>query len=401
MTTDTQNETAAEDSIVCAHCDAATDTDSALTVQVGRRGIEQTWCDACAADHATPCGSCEELTDCDSMQELRTALRRREAWCMPCFNNGETVYCGDTGEHSTYAYACDHLYYWESDDAWHDSAEEDDQDTLADYSTDVLEVHGWPRETSRHALCFGVELEMETTTDRETVVRMLGGKHGDGRYILKSDGSLNYDSGIELVTLPYTLDQHAQSFNWPALLQPLARRARSGAGTNRCGIHIHANRRALSPLQIGKTLVFLNCNGNHALVRAIAQRPLLTEGESGGSNYCVRDTRKRIKDGGMLGASRYDLLNISGRQTIEFRLFRGNLRPERVLKNLEFCHAILTYCATASMRDVEQPQPFLDWLAARSKTYAHLTCFLRAAGFMPARAPAPAQFAAAAAVSDL
>jgi hypothetical protein len=241
------------------------------------------------------------------------------------------------------------------------------------YGTNVLNVHGWPRETPADALCFGVELEMEPrgATQRE-VVDELGGCRGNGRYILKEDGSL--ESGVELVTLPYMLDYHRKQFGWSAILNPdLHRIARSGSGTNRCGIHVHVNRAALSPLTIGKMIVFLNNADNASLVTTIAQRA--------SNGYASRDTAKKITD--IHCGNRYDLLNVSGSNTIEFRLFKGNLRPERVIKNLEFCHALIRFCEQNSVKASTRGPKFLQWLATRTQDYPALSQFLRDAGIMP------------------
>lgn len=59
------------------------------------------------------------------------------------------------------------------------------------------------------------------------------------------------------------------------------------------------------------------------------------------------------------------------------RIFRGNLRAERVLKNLEFCHALVMYCRVASMQHLTWEQ-FWQWLRStpvNRKQYGHLIDF--------------------------
>jgi len=398
MTTDSTISTVNDDDdsmFTCEHCDESRLRDDARSVRVSRR-IEQVWCESCVDDDAHLCASCDEFIASEHATDVHIissgAYNRRQRstahYCMPCIESDGIVSNEDTGEYATQEYADAYWYFWNSDDCYHSDSEpddddDDDDDGLHDYGTDVIREHGWPGVTRRDSLCFGVELEMEATRSRRDAINYLGGRDGNGTYILKTDGSLD-EGGIELVTLPYTLDHHATRFNWAGILRPLGRNARSGSGTTRCGMHVHANRAALTALQIGKALVFLNCAANASFVSYVAQRS--------SNGYCERDSSKKIKDA-KHGFSRYDMLNISGRRTIEFRLFRGNLRPERILKNIEFCHALLTYCADASMREIERAKFFCDWTLARSKTYPNLVRFLRAGSYLPQRAPVPAQYA--------
>jgi len=238
------------------------------------------------------------------------------------------------------------------------------------YGTNVINVHGWPDVTPKNALCFGVELEMEPrrNTTQAEVCRALDGARGNGTYILKEDGSL--DSGVELVTLPYTLDYHRESFDWRGVLRGVQTIARSGAGTNNCGMHVHVNRKAVSPLTVGKVLVFLNSSHNAGLVATIAQRS--------NNGYARRDSSKKITD--IYGCNRYDMLNVSGDSTIEFRLFKGNLRPERVIKNLEFCHAIIRFCESTGIKKSTLGTNFLAWIAIGPKNIPLFARFLGTIG---------------------
>jgi hypothetical protein len=207
-------------------------------------------------------------------------------------------------------------------------------------------------------------MEPRGRSSQSEVIGALGGRSNEN-YILKSDGSLN--CGVELVTIPLTLEQHKKDFDWHAVLKPVARIAKSGAGTTSCGIHVHINKRALTALQIGKMLVFANSPACARQLTVIAQR------ESNG--YCNR-SKKKITDGAHNSNDRYDILNVGHRGTVEVRMFRGNLRPERVLKNLEFCHALVTYCRDCSLADIERWDLFADWLLKRRGQYPELVKFL-------------------------
>jgi hypothetical protein len=288
----------------------------------------------------------------------------------------------ESGDSASESYAQNNWYYSDSDEQWYVSyessseyaAEEEAQERenadMYEYDTDVIDLHGWPKQTPSDSLCFGVELEVESANgDQSELCAALGGKHGDGTYLLKSDGSL--DCGAEMVTLPYTLEHHQARFDWAAKLKAAQAVGNSGSNTTNCGIHVHINRAAISALTLGKMLVFVNDPRNVEAIQGIAQRS--------NSSWCKFHAKKLTDGKARYGEDKYQALNVRG-NTVEVRIFKGNLRPERVLKNLEFCHALVMYCRTASMQALNW-QDFWQWLRAvpaNRKQYAHLIDFAHA-----------------------
>lgn len=57
-------------------------------------------------------------------------------------------------------------------------------------------------------------------------------------------------------------------------------------------------------------------------------------------------------------------------------MFRGNLRPERVFKNIEFCHALVQYARQTSLQDLSDWGNFTRWLTAKRGQYPFLVQFL-------------------------
>lgn len=287
------------------------------------------------------------------------------------------------------------LEYAQSNFRWVDAEEDEDgdeesegywtnnrvqpTDSLMHYDANPFDFFKWDKRNKQNALVFGVELEMEpsrsTETQQRALITALGGSTGKN-FILKSDGSLN--NGVELVTMPFTLAQHLDGSGvpWVKTLEAVKTLARSGAGTTSCGIHIHINKKALSALTIGKMLVFLNDPGLAPLITIIAQRA--------SSSYCTRSVKK-LTDGTRSSESRYDIMNVSVRHpTCEIRMFRGNVTPERVFKNIEFCHALIQYCRQSSMRTLTDWGNFSTWLIAHRGQYQNLVRFLidqKAVGF--------------------
>jgi Putative amidoligase enzyme len=310
----------------------------------------------------------------------------------------DVIALADTGNYVSANWANANTYYSALRDEWYEAAEERDnaedaireeraresQRGIYDYhATNPIEIHGWNDKTPKNSLCFGVELEMEHKDEEyeegaEDLSEQLGGRDGNngigdsakGKYILMRDGSLN-DSGVELITVPYTLEQHQKEFGWKEILGKVISIGRSGRFTSACGMHVHVNRAALSAFTLGKMLVFVNSPHNTALIEKIAQR---------NPEEWARRYSKKVRDGLVTETDKYEAMHLS-RRTVEFRIFRGNLRFDRVLKNIEFCHAVTMFAKETSMQDLEKPTLFVAWLAKRKGTYPNLAKFLSETAF--------------------
>jgi hypothetical protein len=283
-----------------------------------------------------------------------------------CFIDTESVVTlQDSGEDVSDSWAEEHAYRSDAG-LWYQDEENLPTSLLLEHDENVLTWCKFDRKRlGKGSLVFGVELEMEPTGDASQgdIIHAFGGC-ARSQYILKEDGSL--EDGVELVTVPLTLEEHLTRFGWEQVLAPVRNVAKSGVGTNRCGMHVHVNKAALSSLQIGKMLVFLNSIVMRDYITTIAQRESNT--------YCTRSAKK-VTDGSARSDSRYDIVNVGG-ATVEIRMFRGNLRTERVFKNLEFCHALVLFCRDASLTEIERWDEFAAWLLTRRSQYPHLVRFL-------------------------
>lgn len=347
------------ETLECDHCETHTPIDD-LADAISERGRDIRICLNCAGGNIFPSQSCHS-----------GAWVHR--WRLAIMEDSGNIF--DRGE------ASDHCYYHGGTDQWYEDdsnmpADEPDEDEiLHDYSTRVDAIHPtssapeWLKDRDG-ALVFGVECEMESKGDRQSaLVDCLGGRDGNGRYILKSDGSLN--CGVELVTMPYTLQEHRDLFKWQEVMSGVEKFGHAG-DTDTCGIHVHINRTAITPLTLGKMLVFVNSPETTRLIGIIAQRS--------NNSYCQR-IKKKVSDALQEPDSRYQAVNVT-RRTVEIRIFKGNIRPERILKNIEFCHALCMYLPDCALSHLESQGYFVDWLRKNRKQYPELTKFLIEKGVM-------------------
>ena len=204
---------------------------------------------------------------------------------------------------------------------------------------------------------FGVELEVELK-DRsmmlEDKARQLhdlinGGEHGK-KVFFESDGSLTH--GFEIITQPMSLPAHHEL--WQFLRDREAVRNLLSHNTRTCGLHVHVNKDSLSQIQIAKIVTFINDPRNESMIRAIARR--YAEG------YCKIKEKKL--ESAHQSTDRYEAVNLTGRNTIEFRIFKGSLKYESVVAAVEFCHALCDFAALPSTNDVASltGDNFIDYI---------------------------------------
>jgi hypothetical protein len=297
---------------------------------------------------------------CDGCREDYVYAYDAEALC----HNEYAVYVDCRDAYYTEEYACDN-FYRDDNGYWHDEP----PSALHDYSTRVTDYFSPSPTSFGKRLVMGIELECEPKgyNSQTDLVESVDGPTGDN-FICTEDGSL--DDGMELCTMPFTMEDH-KSFRyvkWNEILASLQPIARSGQGTTACGMHIHVNRRALSQLQIGKMLVFANSAKNDSMLRTIFQRA--------SCEYASRKRDAKIQDGKSHYSGRCERINLQPDATIEVRAFRGNLRLERVLKNIEFVHAMAIFCRDVSMRNVENWHEFSRFVDSRKGIYPNLRSFM-------------------------
>ena len=171
-------------------------------------------------------------------------------------------------------------------------------------------------------LFMGVELEIGGLYSYETVKRFCN-EHGGHIFYFKSDGSIRGE-GCEIVTHPATLGYHlSDDSGWKELFNDFNRVGFvSGTDTN-TGLHVHINRNVLDATQMKK--IDLVVNQWSDLFKCIGRRTQ--------DSYC-RYTPKLHSQWGR-SESRYQSVNFSNRNTVEFRFFCGTNNVEELFASLE------------------------------------------------------------------
>ena len=221
---------------------------------------------------------------------------------------------------------------------------------------------------------YGIELEMELTNyvrnERGQKAQEILNIFGDDFIIIKEDGSLQ--TGFEICTQPASLDE--QKIRWNKFFDNLPKNITS-YGSDRCGLHVHCSRKPLSLLTIAKQVVFVNEDTNKEFIQIIAGR---------GPNQYSTLAKKNHNHVNMVPITvgrptqRYEAINLTNKDTIEYRIFKGTLKRESFFKSLEFCDALIQFCnmGNNSIAYCKDQNRFIDYVALRAKDYPHLYAFI-------------------------
>ena len=212
---------------------------------------------------------------------------------------------------------------------------------------------GWNRIAPTDDLFIGFELETECGLESIATFLDDAGEDRNAPEFLyaKADGSLD-DTGVEIVTMPATMDAIMARFPWGAL------RAWNEAGARSfhrgsCGFHVHVSRSYFSPTHMWRFVAWQM--RNQSFCERIAQRNdsrwarWQTLGEFG-TGY--KPTLADVVKGKESNGERYVAINFQNEPTVELRYFRGNLREDAIRLRIEFVDALARWTRTMTGRDV-------------------------------------------------
>ncbi len=280
--------------------------------------------------------------------------------CSDCYHNHVTACC-DCGTEQ-----------WCDDNNFNEDGQCEDcapSSLISNYS-DKSANH--MRSETKDRLRFGIELEVEGCTSDEQAAEYVRTLLPDNYCTLKHDGSLG-EAGVEIVTRPDSVAVHKRM--WSAFFADSPGKALTSWSNGRCGMHIHVSRAALSDLQVGKMLCFLNEPDAVPFISKIAGRAPC--------DWC-KVHKKKISDLHH-ECDRYTALNVTGSRTVEVRIFKGTLAERGFMKNLEFVQALVEFTSPASrsIAEATSHRAFCAWLPRKS--YPHLFQFLVSKGFIRRR----------------
>lgn len=344
--------------------------------------IHDSICQQCEEEFASECGACGEVAINYTLLSYESSLRFRrnrvpntefysaedsgEMLCVDCINS-----CPN----------CDSIFQYE--DSIADCCEPEPPSCINFYSyTPVYRfwdmINGDVDSSYRakdDILYMGVELEVAKMTHLAQMFHDDLTTEESVFLYMKEDGSIGY-SGVELVTMPATLDAFKAVFPFDSLDRVRALGARSYAYES-CGFHIHVSRSAFSATHMWKFIKFqLN---NPVLCQQVAQRAESSYATWYYDNEEVSSLPDYVK-GKRSNGRRYLAINFQNRATVELRYFKGNILKGAILKNLEFVQSIYDYTKYLSVRNVMAggltESNYMEWLHVVAEDYPNLYDYL-------------------------
>jgi hypothetical protein len=238
---------------------------------------------------------------------------------------------------------------------------------------DQLRKSKKPDQADTRPIFMGVELEFvargEGRSDEglsKLISKIANSKFGD-HAIMKSDASIG-SYGLEIVTVPATLEYHRQMFieNFFSKDNSFHRDLMS---TERCGLHVHISKNVFTPITLGKFIAFINSPSNANFMDKMSGRPPNT--------YCKRVAVKgknakgvdvsaviakkvcEVRNGKIgriahrhMDYDRREAVNLNNTHTIELRMFKATNDKNNFLRKLEFCESLVKFVREHSLQQM-------------------------------------------------
>jgi hypothetical protein len=227
--------------------------------------------------------------------------------------------------------------------------------------------------TATYHMGFELEVESDGNSRRdgaEIVVNSLG-----ERVYLKEDGSLN--DGFEIVTHPHSLEEYQTKFDWESLGK-LRRLGFRSWNTSTCGLHVHVSRTAFGNPNTRQDIVKVQAHELRFMKLIYDNDRQISRLAGRTSNYATFGDKGRLVEKIKYGTQhngRYSAINSDNSATLEVRVFRGSLKPERVLMALELVQCSVEYTrglhVNASNKALSWMM-FTRYVADNASTYPHL-----------------------------
>lgn len=230
----------------------------------------------------------------------------------------------------------------------------------------------------------GVEMEVEfnSTDYRDDFV-----SEERNWFYCEEDGSLDWETGCEIITVPLRPSDAKSVEFWEPLTSRLEGNCVAWDSSN-CGLHVHFSREILGLTEnkiqesMGKLLYLYHhqIKDTSMNTRIFGRSRCYSEHDgrtkSGSAvellgNSVLKSKKISEKVGGDMKEkskeSRYFDINITNRSTIEFRKGRGTINPRRVVMIVEYCELMCLYAKATKWSDLSF-DGFVSYLRENAKS---------------------------------
>ena len=343
-----------EDISYCEECD-----DDCLSTDI--QNLEDSfYCQSCYDDISRHCDDCGTSYHRDS-DEINYYDCSDSDYCNSCRDNNIS-YCDD------------HEIEYSSNGSC-EECENDEDNPIKNYSYRPSQLFlKKPHENTK--LFYGIEIETvlrHNNKSLQDIALKTLNQFENNEVVLKSDSSIG-DNGFEIVSNTATFEYHKSEL-WNCFFNSDIQDDLKSFHVKSCGLHIHASREFYSNADIGKIVLFLNLPYNTDFLTSLSGREY--------NSYCRHNPNKKITD--YKSHERFEILNLTNNKTIEFRLFKGNLKRQSVFRYLEFVDSLSHFVKEIKLQTNNLKfWHYVKWVKNNpitKKKYNHLNSWLDKKGF--------------------
>ena len=335
------------DTATCSNCGARIFSSQANTTDDG-----ETYCDRCYEERYVECEECGKMIPRGEEQIINRAVL-----CSDCVEARECE-----GFIRSHDYKPQPIF------------------TRAEKETDSNKLIAVKEEYAmENTLYMGVELEIGTGGCNNRNAYILAnivnkGEAGYDSIYAKNDGSVH--SGFELVTQPCTLEVHKNIFGWNKLCQKATSMGYLSHNDSTCGLHVHINKNFLGKTEmeiedtISSMILFIENNWEDVVKFSRRSGSCISQWAGRYKNeapqriqtyieQCKEAKTKRGiysvgKEYCREHGRRYKAVNVTNRNTVEFRFFRGTLKTNSIIASLQMVDLLVKITKLCSAFSVER-----------------------------------------------
>lgn len=234
---------------------------------------------------------------------------------------------------------------------------------------------------------FGIELEVQqkdydenlSKKCRTEILDIVAKDDPRRKLYFMRDGSVR--NGFEIISQPHD-ERELLKINWEKVLETLQKHKFRSHNGGACGFHIHSSRYLYGKTKeeqnknIAKLIYFYEKNWDELFKFSRRENDRWCRKYTGdirydrGQRYTISPTREHCENIVNYGyTDRYKAVNITNRNTIEFRMFRGTLMLNTFKSALDLTFALVRNCKTIEWEDIDNVSKWLDGINDTTKTY--------------------------------
>lgn len=322
-------------------------------------------CERCKDSDYYVCDNCGELVR--RQYEVRNSWGGYDILCNQCAK--DTFICDECGERFYNRQA-----NWHNDYCYCDGCYEDCVDSrIRDYHSHDSSRHmygDWESFESNLGLkgYIGIELEQQDG-DLEECLDAYEDIIGEEHCYFEHDGSLDDETGVEMITYPHTLKEF-WSLDWQRALLRVSESGMTSHDNGNCGLHIHISRTAFGndydeqSENIAKLIKFVDDNWEELVKISRRDYDQLHWCDKYGS-VDKEDAIEKAK--GYYG--RYRAINTTNDNTIEVRMLRGTLKYESFRAGIDFFTTIVKNIVNVEWEELDNLDKLFDGIEENTIDY--------------------------------